>query len=133
MVYFLFNVYEEIKKARDLYSVYGNRILEDSHCSGLLVEYQRAIKDSWQIMKASGVIDLCSACADKKTGGCCYYGVETWYSSTVLLINILLDVEIPSHAFDFDPSEVIMNKLRINEEKYPVEKSKGSADKYTAF
>jgi len=38
-----------------------------------------------------------------------------------------------SHAFGFDPSEVILNKLRINEEKYPVEKSKGSADKYTAF
>ena len=36
-----------------------------------------------------------------------------------------------SHAFGFDPSEVILNKLRMNEEKYPVEKSKGSADKYT--
>ena len=38
-----------------------------------------------------------------------------------------------SHAFGFDASEVILNKLRINEEKYPVEKSKGSAEKYTAY
>ena len=38
-----------------------------------------------------------------------------------------------SHVFGFDPSEVILNKIKINEEKYPVEKSKGSADKYTAF
>ena len=36
------------------------------------------------------------------------------------------------HAFGFDPSEVILEKLDINEKKYPVEKTKGSARKYTA-
>jgi dCTP diphosphatase len=35
------------------------------------------------------------------------------------------------HAFSFDPSEVILEKLEINEKKYPVEKAKGSAKKYT--
>jgi len=35
------------------------------------------------------------------------------------------------HAFGFDPSEVILEKLEINEKKYPVEKAKGSAKKYT--
>ena len=35
------------------------------------------------------------------------------------------------HAFGFDPSEVILEKLEINEKKYPVEKAKGSARKYT--
>ena len=35
------------------------------------------------------------------------------------------------HAFGFDPSEVILEKLKINEKKYPVEKAKGSARKYT--
>ena len=35
------------------------------------------------------------------------------------------------HAFGFDPSEVILEKLKINEKKYPVEKAKGSAKKYT--
>ena len=35
------------------------------------------------------------------------------------------------HAFGFDPSEVILEKLEINEKKYPVEKTKGSAKKYT--
>jgi dCTP diphosphatase len=34
------------------------------------------------------------------------------------------------HAFGFDPSEVILEKLEINEKKYPVEKAKGSARKY---
>ena len=35
------------------------------------------------------------------------------------------------HAFGFDPSEVILEKLALNEKKYPVEKAKGSAKKYT--
>ena len=35
------------------------------------------------------------------------------------------------HAFGFDPSEVILEKLALNEKKYPVEKAKGSARKYT--
>jgi dCTP diphosphatase len=35
------------------------------------------------------------------------------------------------HTFGFDPSEVILEKLDINEKKYPVEKAKGSAKKYS--
>jgi NTP pyrophosphatase (non-canonical NTP hydrolase) len=34
------------------------------------------------------------------------------------------------HAFGVDPSEVILEKLEINEKKCPVEKAKGSARKY---
>jgi len=35
------------------------------------------------------------------------------------------------HAFGFEPSEVVLEKLALNEKKYPVEKAKGSAKKYT--
>jgi NTP pyrophosphatase (non-canonical NTP hydrolase) len=34
------------------------------------------------------------------------------------------------HSFGFDPSEAILEKLGINEKKYPVEKAKGNAKKY---
>jgi dCTP diphosphatase len=34
------------------------------------------------------------------------------------------------HAFGFDPADVILKKLEMNERKYPVEKAKGSAKKY---
>ena len=36
-------------------------------------------------------------------------------------------------AFGFDPSDVVLSKLKINEEKYPVEKAKGSSKKYTKY
>jgi hypothetical protein len=33
----------------------------------------------------------------------------------------------------YDPSDVILKKLEMNEKKYPVEKAKGSAEKYTKY
>ena len=36
-------------------------------------------------------------------------------------------------AVGLDPTDVILSKLKINEEKYPVEKVKGSAKKYTKY
>jgi NTP pyrophosphatase (non-canonical NTP hydrolase) len=35
-----------------------------------------------------------------------------------------------AHTYNFDPSEIILNKLTKNETKYPVDKSKGSSKKY---
>jgi len=37
------------------------------------------------------------------------------------------------HEFNFDPSEVILGKIAINAKKYPVERAKGKADKYTVY
>jgi hypothetical protein len=48
-------------------------------------------------------------------------------------IDILIYALNLCHAFGFDPSEVILEKLAINERKYPVEKAKGSAEKYTKY
>jgi len=38
-----------------------------------------------------------------------------------------------AHKFGFDPAEVILEKVEINDKKYPVEKARGRADKYTAY
>ena len=36
-------------------------------------------------------------------------------------------------ALDLDVSEIIRDKIAVNNRKYPVEKAYGKADKYTAF
>jgi hypothetical protein len=33
--------------------------------------------------------------------------------------------------YDFDVKEIVMNKVAKNGEKYPVEKARGKADKYS--
>nr|WP_244155518.1 nucleotide pyrophosphohydrolase [Desulfatiglans anilini] len=38
-----------------------------------------------------------------------------------------------ANEFTFDPAEVVLEKLAINGRKYPVEKAKGRADKYSAY
>ena len=95
MVYFFYNITEQIQKANELYSLYGNQILKDKKCSSLLEEFKVAIEDSWKLMKELGVVDICSACADEKPGGCCHFGIETCYTNMLMLVNLLLKVKIP--------------------------------------
>jgi len=33
--------------------------------------------------------------------------------------------------YNLDPKQIVMDKIKVNEEKYPVEKAKGVATKYT--
>ena len=35
-----------------------------------------------------------------------------------------------AHHYDFDVKEIVLNKIAKNEQKYPVEKSKGTSKKY---
>ena len=95
MVYFFYNITEQIQKAEELYSLYGSEILTDKKCSSLLKELNSAIEDSWKLMKELGVVDICSACADEKTGGCCHFGIETCYTNMLILMNLLGGVRIP--------------------------------------
>jgi hypothetical protein len=95
MVYFFYNISEQIRKAKELYSLYANDILLDGKCSCLLEELNTAIDDSWNLMNELGVVDICSACADEKDGGCCHFGIETCYTGMILFMNLLLGVKIP--------------------------------------
>ena len=38
-----------------------------------------------------------------------------------------------AHEFGLDPAKVILNKISINEKKYPVDKVKGKSTKYTGY
>ncbi len=48
--------------------------------------------------------------------------------SDVLVYSLML-----AHKQGFDVEKIIMNKMRKNREKYPVDKAKGNATKYTDF
>ena len=37
------------------------------------------------------------------------------------------------HEFGLNATDIILDKLQINDKKYPVEKVKGKSDKYTAY
>ena len=47
------------------------------------------------------------------------------------LADVLAFAFLLAHEKGFDIEEIILNKLEINAEKYPVEKAKGNAKKYS--
>ncbi|VGO19828.1 nucleotide pyrophosphohydrolase [Pontiella sulfatireligans] len=47
------------------------------------------------------------------------------------LADILMFSLLLAHELNVDPIEIITDKLKINEIKYPVEKARGTATKYT--
>lgn len=47
------------------------------------------------------------------------------------LADVLVYALMLAHKQGFDVEDIIMNKMRKNGEKYPVEKAKGNATKYT--
>ncbi|MFY8024339.1 MAG: nucleotide pyrophosphohydrolase [Sediminibacterium sp.] len=46
------------------------------------------------------------------------------------LADILAYAFLLADKYDFDIKEIVIDKIRINGEKYPIDKSKGSAKKY---
>jgi len=46
------------------------------------------------------------------------------------LADILAYSFLLAEKYDFDVKDIVMNKIKINGEKYPVDKAKGTAKKY---
>jgi hypothetical protein len=86
----------EIQKAKALYDAYAGALREDAGVQELLDQYRRAIAGTYDAMAEEGVLEACSQCAQGPSGSCCFEGVEDWYDPVLLLINLLLDVPMPS-------------------------------------
>nr|WP_269495423.1 nucleotide pyrophosphohydrolase [Castellaniella sp. S9] len=46
------------------------------------------------------------------------------------LADVLAYALLLSDAYGFDPQQIVLDKIKRNEEKYPVDKARGSAKKY---
>lgn len=47
------------------------------------------------------------------------------------LADVLAYALLLAESFDLDPEQIVLDKVKLNATKYPVEKAKGSAQKYT--
>lgn len=87
---------QEINKAKAFYDAHGSGLKEDQKVQRLLEDYRKAIARTDQAMAEGGVLKACARCAQGPSGSCCFEGVEDWYDPVLLLINLLLDVPLPS-------------------------------------
>ncbi|NCO53452.1 MAG: hypothetical protein COX16_13995 [Deltaproteobacteria bacterium CG23_combo_of_CG06-09_8_20_14_all_51_20] len=84
-----------IEKARRLEIEFGAELRKDAAISSFIEDYRAALVVSREVMERSAMIELCSACAAKTPGGCCFMEVEQWYDPVLLLVNILLGCSLP--------------------------------------
>lgn len=71
-------------------------MLADPAVADLLTRLRKAVADSRQAMVAAGIADECRQCERYEGGSCCGADLENRYTGTLLLINLLLGIELPS-------------------------------------
>jgi hypothetical protein len=91
---------QRIAWAEHCYTHVKDKLLGDPEVSSLLEKLQHAIRDSHSKMAEVGIGDLCKACEEEEGGSCCGAGLENHFSGTLLLINLLLGVNIPTRKMD---------------------------------
>ncbi len=92
---------DKIEEAETIWREHGSILMEDLHLRSALKELEAAIEESWCLMRRLNVVESCSICATEVSkGGCCGAGIEDWYDSHVLLINLMLGQEIPQNRID---------------------------------
>jgi hypothetical protein len=91
---------EKIAWAQDLHRRLRRKLLQDPTVAQLLDDLRTAIQDSHREMVRAGVAAVCAECEEKGGGSCCGAGLENHYSGLLLLINLLLDVPLPTRRRD---------------------------------
>ena len=83
-----------IKSAKELYLACQATLKEETTIVEKTENYRAAISKTYRQMGKMGVLEACSSCARRKSGSCCFRGVEEWYDSTHLLINLFMGVDL---------------------------------------
>ncbi|HID97591.1 MAG TPA: hypothetical protein EYP57_05310 [Thermodesulfobacteriaceae bacterium] len=95
------SIEQKISRARNLWANHGERLSVLPEVSLLLNRYREELSESRRLMDELGLVALCSTCSSEvDIGGCCGSGIEDWYDEILLLLNLMLDVDIPERRFD---------------------------------
>ncbi|HID97892.1 MAG TPA: hypothetical protein EYP57_06870 [Thermodesulfobacteriaceae bacterium] len=93
-------ILEKIRLARLLFEAYGEELQGDRNVSSLIASYRSAIRETWEQMDKSGVIEHCTDCAVRDGGSCCGKGIEDRFDTALILINLLMGSRIPDSRED---------------------------------
>jgi hypothetical protein len=86
---------DKIAWARQCFREAGDRLRADPVVTDLLARLQGEVEASRNAMIDTGMVALCRTCEEEDGGSCCGAGLERHYGGVLLLVNLLLDVEIP--------------------------------------
>ncbi|MBW1704162.1 MAG: hypothetical protein JRJ86_03235 [Deltaproteobacteria bacterium] len=79
---------------------FRDQLLKDKTIVELLNKLENAIRASHSEMTKTGIATICRECEQDEGGSCCGVGLENRYDWELLLINLLLDVNLPQKRHD---------------------------------
>lgn len=93
---------DKITWAKDCFKSNKKKLHGDKKTRELLTRLKNAITASRREMKNTGIVEKCRQCEEKDGGSCCGAGIENRYSGILLLINLLLEVNLPEYPYKKD-------------------------------
>jgi len=87
-------VMEKISWAEEVYSEFGDFILEDSCVKELLEVLEDSIGCTHRYMDKLGTLKECKKCG-LKYGSCCSKRIDDLFDKKTLLVNLLMGVKLP--------------------------------------
>ena len=93
-------VEQKISWARGVFHRLRQDLLGDPVLAEKLSMLKGAVLQSRSEMARLGIGNHCRACEEKEGGSCCGAGIENHYSAALLLLNLLLDAELPDTRED---------------------------------
>ena len=94
------DITDKIRWAKNCYMVNKELFQSDNFISNHLIQLKKTVQISRFEMAEIGMLDECRSCAEKKGGSCCGSGIENRYSGTLILINLMLNCDIPENRID---------------------------------
>ena len=91
---------EKVEWAKICYRDFRQCFLGDPLAGTLLKQLKKASEASRNEMAKVGIDHYCGECEALEGGSCCGAGLEDKYSGCLLLINLLLEVQLPEERFD---------------------------------
>lgn len=92
-------IIETIYSAKNLFKIYKDSLLSDLNLTKMLALLESKINASWEEMIESGIVNECKACSLYRSETCCTYRTGFKCDTTLLLINLLLNVPLPESPF----------------------------------
>jgi hypothetical protein len=93
---FRLSIHDKVHLAQTLHRTFGEQLRRDPSLASLLGEMQERVRCSWGTMVELGICAACAHCDEiEPEGSCCSRGLENKFDSILLLINLLLEVDLP--------------------------------------
>jgi hypothetical protein len=90
----------KISWARVVFHRRRQDLLGDANFAEMLPMLKRAVMQSREETAHLGIGAFCKVCEEREGGSCCGAGIESHYSATLLLLNLLLGVQLPATRHD---------------------------------